>query len=157
MKRENKVKGILQYINPTFDSFNAKGPKFSVDAFRWWDSLIFSSNEAAMRIYRIKVEEDLYKELIKRGLTKKQAVLLIKNNSLDSETKGLDKMYNEKARNKFIESLSYYQQIHLLMNYYVLVSDLNSEEAYKQALTTWDKETVSMALGWLVDMVNLKG
>lgn len=56
-----------------------------------------------------------------------------------------------------VESLGYYEQIHLLMNYYLLTEDTTNKKAYEEATMNWSKEEVIHALEWLTSMGNLKG
>lgn len=57
----------------------------------------------------------------------------------------------------FIKTLTYYQRIHLIMNYNTLFFGYDNDKAYEEALVSCDDDDVRYALEWLMNMGNLKG
>lgn len=56
----------------------------------------------------------------------------------------------------FIKTLTYYQRIHLVMNFNALFYGYDNDKAYEEALMSCDDD-VRYALEWLMNMGNLKG
>lgn len=57
----------------------------------------------------------------------------------------------------FIKTLTYYQRIHLVMNFNALFYGYDNDKAYEEALMSCDDDDVRYALEWLMNMGNLKG
>ena len=69
-------------------------------------------------------------------------------------SKGREYQYN---MDEFIRTLTYYQRIHLVMNFNTLFYGYGNDKAYEEALMSCDDDDVRYALEWLMNMDNLKG
>lgn len=73
------------------------------------------------------------------------------------EVNGMDIEKPKDNLDIFIKTLTYYQRIHLVMNYNTLFFGCDNSDSYSKALDHCDDDDVRWALKWLLNMGNLKG
>jgi hypothetical protein len=73
------------------------------------------------------------------------------------EVNGMDIEKPKDSLDIFIKTLTYYQRIHLVMNFNTLFYGYDNDKAYEEALMSCDDDDVRYALEWLMNMGNLKG
>lgn len=73
------------------------------------------------------------------------------------EANGMDIEKPKDNLDIFIKTLTYYQRIHLVMNFNTLFYGYDNGKAYEEALMNCDDDDVRDALKWLLNMGNLKG